>query len=49
MNLLAADALRLASDVMRKTARHRSVDIGIIPSFPYLMGIAQRLEGSSLR
>ena len=49
MNLLASDAVRLASDVVRKTGRHRSVDIGIIPSFPYLMGIAPRLEGSSLK
>lgn len=49
MNLSASDAVRLASDVVRKTGRHRSVDIGIIPSFPYLMGIAPRLEGSSLK
>ena len=49
MNLLASDAVRLASDIVRKTGRHRSVDIGIIPSFPYLMGIAPRLEGSSLK
>ena len=35
MNLLASDAVRLASDIVRKTGRHRSVDIGIVPSFPY--------------
>ena len=49
MNLSAADALRLASEVVRTTARHRGVDVGIIPSFAYLMGIAPRLEGSSLK
>ena len=49
MNLEASDAVRLASDIVRKTGRHRSVDIGIIPSFPYLMGIAPRLDGSPLK
>ncbi len=49
MNLSASEALRLASDVMHKTARHRSVDVGIVPSYPYLMSIAQRLEGSALK
>jgi triosephosphate isomerase len=49
MNLAAADALRLASEVVRTTARHRGVDVGIIPSFPFMMGIAPRLEGSALK
>jgi triosephosphate isomerase len=49
MNLLAVDAQRLASEVMRMTARHRGVDVGIVPSAAFLMGIAPRLEGSSLK
>ena len=49
MNLTAPEALRLASEVVRKTGRHRSVDVGIIPSYPYVMGIAQRLEGSATK
>ena len=49
MNLLAPEALRLASEVSRKTARHRNVSVAIIPSTAYIMGIAPRLEGSHVQ
>jgi triosephosphate isomerase len=49
MNLDAPAALKLASEVVRTTARHHGVDVGIIPSFPFLMGVASRLEGSTLK
>lgn len=48
LNLTAAEATRLAGEVVRMTSRHRQVDVGIIPSFPYLVPAAQKLAESRI-
>jgi triosephosphate isomerase (TIM) len=44
MNLSAPEALRLASEVVRTTARFHSVDFAVFPSSAYLMGVAAKLD-----
>jgi len=49
MNLEAASALQLTQEVVRMTSRHRMVDVGIVPSHPFLAAAAQKLEGTRIQ
>jgi triosephosphate isomerase len=48
-HLTLAEALTLASDVRRLTARFRAVEVAVIPPFPYIASLKERLEGSSVQ
>ena len=49
MNLQASTALQLTQEVVRTTGRHRAVDVGIIPSHPFLAAAGHKLEGTRLQ
>ena len=48
MELQASTALQLTCAV-RTTGRHRAVDVGIIPSHPFLAAAGHKLEGTRLQ
>ena len=45
MNLTAAEALRLTSEVIRTTARHHQVDVAVIPTSAFVMPAWWSLTG----
>lgn len=49
MNLQASTALQLTQEVVRTTGRYRAVDVGIIPSHPFLAAAGHKLEGTRLQ
>jgi len=49
MNTELSEALALASDVRRLTEQVRSVEVSLIPPFPFLDAVRKRLEGSRVK
>jgi len=48
MHLTLDEAVRLADELKRRVGRIRSVDMAVVPSFPFIASVAERLRGERI-